>query len=596
MVTGPPMLDTRVYRAAFVPVVLAVIVAAFALAERPRPIGTTLAPDAFDGRRAFASLTELARTFPRTRPGSPGDEALADRVQAQLRLSGFTVRSSSATAETVDGEQALRTVVAERAGLVDRRIVVVAARDTAVEDDRPRLSATAALLELARLYRGRPTRRTLTLVSTSGATGGMAGVRELSGLLGGPVDAVIVLGDLAGDERRAPYVIPWADRGGLAPLRLRRTVEEAVRLETGQDPGAPRALLQVARLAVPVTRTGQGPLGGDGLSAVTLQVSGERGPDATGEASVSRGRLQSAGRGLLRSISALDNGPDVPSGPREYVIFQRRVLPRWTVQVIGGLLLLPALVAAVDGLARVRRRRQRVAVWLRWLVAASLPFVLAVGFAKLLGLVGLVPPLAGGIDPDALPPEAPALVALVLVPVVGLVLRAPLARVLGAPSRPEPGEVPGAAAAVALASVLLAIGVWAFNPYTGLLLAPAVHLWLLAAAPEIRLPRAVLAALVPLGLAPFALVAVAYAAQFGLGPVELLWQAALLLVGGTVGPLGALAWSAVLACGLGALLVALRKPRAGPSAPDGDGPVSIRGPLSYAGPGSLGGTDSAFRR
>jgi hypothetical protein len=56
------MLDTRVYRAAFVPAVLALLVAAFALAGRPRPIGTTLAPDAFDGRRAFATLTELART------------------------------------------------------------------------------------------------------------------------------------------------------------------------------------------------------------------------------------------------------------------------------------------------------------------------------------------------------------------------------------------------------------------------------------------------------------------------------------------------------------------------------------------------------
>ena len=43
------MLDTRLYRAAFVPLVLALLVAAFALGERPRPIGTTLAPDAFDG-------------------------------------------------------------------------------------------------------------------------------------------------------------------------------------------------------------------------------------------------------------------------------------------------------------------------------------------------------------------------------------------------------------------------------------------------------------------------------------------------------------------------------------------------------------------
>ena len=79
------MLDSRVYRAAFIPVVLAIVVAAFALAERPRPIGTTLAPDAFDGRRAFATLSELSRTFPRSRPGSAGDDALASRVERDLR-------------------------------------------------------------------------------------------------------------------------------------------------------------------------------------------------------------------------------------------------------------------------------------------------------------------------------------------------------------------------------------------------------------------------------------------------------------------------------------------------------------------------------
>ena len=33
-----------------------------------------------------------------------------------------------------------------------------------------------------------------------------------------------------------------------------------------------------------------------------------------------------------------------------------------------------------------------------------------------------------------------------------------------------------------------------------------------------------------------------------------------------------------------------------PSSAGGDRPVTVRGPLSYAGPGSLGGTDSAMRR
>jgi hypothetical protein len=379
----------------------------------------------------------------------------------------------------------------------------------------------------------------------------------------------------------------------MAPLRLRRTVEEALRNETDLDPGSPRALVQLARLAVPLTLTGQGPFGARGLSAVAVQVSGERGPEPG--TVVSRRQLQAFGRGMLRSISALDNGPDVPAGPREYLVVQRRVLPRWAVQVIAGLLLLPALLGAVDGLARVRRRRRPVMVWLRWLAAAAVPFLLTAVFARLLGVTGLVPALAGPVLPDALPVRGAALVAVALVLVLGFIVRGRVAAALGARARPETGDVPGAAAAVALTITLLAVLVWAFNPYTALLLAPAVHLWLLAVVPEVRLPRPLLVALVLLGAAPFVLVGLLYAAQFTLGPVELAWAAMLLLGGGTVGPLGALVWSAVCGCGLAALLVALvKKPAA--DAADPSGPVSIRGPLTYAGPGSLGGTESAIRR
>ena len=53
-----------------------------------------------------------------------------------------------------------------------------------------------------------------------------------------------------------------------------------------------------------------------------------------------------------------------------------------------------------------------------------------------------------------------------------------------------------------------------------------------------------------------------------------------------------LLWSVVAGCGVGALLVA-----AAARAPAGedDIPITVRGPKSYAGPGSLGGTESALR-
>jgi hypothetical protein len=260
--------------------------------------------------------------------------------------------------------------------------------------------------------------------------------------------------------------------------------------------------------------------------------------------------------------------------------------------------LLPAVLAAVDGLARVRRRREPVAIWLRWLAAAAAPFVLAAVVARLLGLSGVVPALAGAVDPAAVGPDAGAVIAVALTLVLGFAARGPVGRAFGVPRRPrDGGPYPvGAAAAIAAVLVVLGIAVWVVNPYTALLLLPAVHLWLLAVVPEVRLPRAALVVLVLGGLLPFALAGLYYAAQFGLDPLELAWMALLLVAGGYAGPLGVLLWSAVLACGVGAASVAVRKRRR-PAGGDPDAPpVTTRGPASYAGPGSLGGTSSALRR
>ena len=79
------MLSPWLHRIAFVPALLAVLVAAFSFAERPRPVGTTLAPDAFGGTRAKAALTELA---------APGADPVAVSVQ-RLRAAGFAPRVTS---------------------------------------------------------------------------------------------------------------------------------------------------------------------------------------------------------------------------------------------------------------------------------------------------------------------------------------------------------------------------------------------------------------------------------------------------------------------------------------------------------------------
>jgi hypothetical protein len=56
----------------------------------------------------------------------------------------------------------------------------------------------------------------------------------------------------------------------------------------------------------------------------------------------------------------------------------------------------------------------------------------------------------------------------------------------------------------------------------------------------------------------------------------------------------ALCWALTLGCTASAVIIGLRAVRA--TAAAADQLVTVRGPASYAGPGSLGGTKSALRR
>jgi hypothetical protein len=225
--------------------------------------------------------------------------------------------------------------------------------------------------------------------------------------------------------------------------------------------------------------------------------------------------------------------------------------------------------------------------------AGALPFVVTALFAALLGITGILPAAPSGpTPPSSLPVDGTAVAALAstgcVLLLAWMVLRPLVLRRLRLPSRPDAA---GAGAAVMLTLVALAIVVWVFNPFTAALLVPALHLWLLVAAPEVRVPRPLGVAFTVLGLAPVILVAVVYGFALGIGPVDLVWGVLLALAGGHLGPLAAIAWSLVLACSAAVLVMFLRRRPSGPGQS-----VTVRGPLSYAGPGSLGGTESALRR
>ncbi len=603
------MLNARIYRAAFVPFAIALAIAAFSLSARPAPLRSTLAPDAFDGRRALSEAQRLAVEFPRLRPGSAHDERLAERLAHTIEglggaaRGGFSVHTRSVRAQTIDGEQTLQTVIAQRPGATgESPIVILAHRDTATRSSAAQLSGTAALIELARVFAARETQRTIVLVSSSGGSGGDAGAADVAArALSGPTDAAIVLGDLASASLHTPIVVPYSDGYGSAPDELQRTVAVAISREAGVHPGAPSAIGQLAHLAFAFAPGEQGVLAAAGLPAVLVQTSGERPPGARG--SVSAGRMEGLGRGTLTAIDALDTAPDVRSAPQTGLVLTHQVVPAWALRLLIGTLLIPVAAVLLDGLARARRRRQPFARWGAWTLSCALPFLACALFAILLGALGgiaaapSIPPAAGAMSLDA----AAATAVLACGAVLGFAWLAwpALVRRLDLTVRPTP-ETPGvdaAGIAVLLVLLILACIVWLFNPYAALLIVPGLHLLLAIASPE-RRPRPIASlALLALSLAPLALLIAFYTHQFGYGPGGVLWTATLLLAGGHVGVLAAIAWSVAFGCAVAISLVALTPP-ADPTGLDGQvhPQVTIRGPLSYAGPGSLGGTESALRR
>ncbi len=412
---------------------------------------------------------------------------------------------------------------------------------------------------------------------------------------GRPADAAIALGDLASASMRAPLVIPFSSAVGSAPSELADTAASAIAQQAGVKAGAPSLVDQIVHFAVPLTPGEEGPLNAAGIPAVLVQASGERGPAA--HAALSAARMEGLGSAVLSTIDALDANPDIPTGPQDELVFSHDVVPGWTVRLLVAALLLPALAASLDGFARVRRRSEPVGRWICFTLACGYPFLLAALVLAVMGAVGLAGPVPGAPVSGALVPLGAGAIAATSLSLLALLLGwLSLPRVWRSLGLAR-GSFPAAAGAGLLVVLdAVALVTWLANPFAALLMVPAVHLWLVVAAPELR-PRHRWASLgvVLLGVCAPALVVVYYAGQFAGGFTDSAWAAMLLIAGGRIGVGTLVLWSCALGSVAAATIVALAG-RTAPRVREEPRPITVRGPLSYAGPGSLGGTESALRR
>ena len=598
------MIEPRVYRASFVLALLAIVLTMFSFESRPRGLAQGLAADVlFDGGQAADLATRIATDSPDRRAGTRGDHATADLVADAFAARGFSGgRGEQPQLQRfTHADLDLVNVIGSRAGRSRRAIVIVAARDAGSVPDAPGSAAdTAALMQLARVYQGRPSQKTLVLASVDGSDLGEVGARELISELPPPesVDAVLVISDLGARSSSGSLLQAWSNDSRRAGIGLQRTVASSIREEVGASAGGSGALGQLARLSFPIGIGAQGVLLEKGYDAVRISGSGELPPDGDGPVeAIDEDRLGMLGRATLRTLSAVDQGRRPEHGPESYVQAVSQVLPGLPIALLAGALLLPVLVASVDAFARARRRRVDVLRWLRWVAAWVAPFLAALALAQFLALVGATPtPPPAPVPPSVLPLDGAALAVLAGV-AAAMVLAFFLARWLAVRPDPELREPlePGAGVALALAIAAGSVLLWVMNPFAGLLVVPSAHLWMLTVATRPAPPRRLRAVLIGLGVAPAILVAIYFMFALNLDPLHGVWYLLMLVTGHSVGIVLALIGCLMLAAACGTAEVAWRLPDEDEDERGPQGPA-VYGPGSYAGPGSLGGTQSALRR
>ncbi len=589
------MIEPRLYRASFVPALLILVLAAFSLESRPRPLPQGLAADVlFDGNLAGQAAAQIAERRPDRRAGTTGDLRMAEEVAAGLSSRGFHVERRRFTRDGKD----LVNVIGSRAGRSRRQIAIVAARDASgVPDAIGSAADTAALLEFARVFEGRPTRKTLVLASVDGSTLGDAGAEELVDELGDPqlTDAVLVMSDLASARSRGPLIVPWSSDTRRTGIGLQRTVADSVHQELDRRVGATGVFGQLARLSFPIGIGAQGVLLDNGFDAVRISGSGELPPDGPdGVKEIDQDRLGGLGRGALRTVTALDEGRAPERGPGSYVAAVSQLLPGWVIILLALAFLLPAVIAVVDAFARARRRREPVSRWFRWLGLHLGPLLAGLLLAGLLTLVGATPePPAAPAAPEDYPLDGSAVA--VLLGIAALVVILTLAgRFLALRSTPAVSDrsAPGAAVAASLTTCAATLALWVLNPYACLVMLPAAHLWMLATLSDPAPPRRARAALVGLGVLPPLLVALYWLVALSVDPLSGAWYLLLLVTGGAVGLPTVLIGCVLLAT----LPLVVSIARSGPEEPaeEPEERPRVYGPGAYAGPGSLGGTESAL--
>jgi Peptidase family M28 len=568
------MIDLRLYRYALLAVPLAAVIAMFSLQSVPPSLSGGVPPDAFDPATATPLAKQIAASSAYPTPGSSADNAMAEQVkQAFSAIDGATVSEQRFGGSFHGHDVDLRNLIATLPGESTRQIALIAPRDVARGSGAvTTAAATAAMLQIADTFSGSSHHKTLVFVSTDGSSIGALGAKRFirdytdAGLL----DAAIVLSQPAVREPTPPLVIPWSTGPQSTASQLNDTANSIVSKEAATPAGDEGPLSDLLRLALPAGLGEQGPLVKAGLPAVRLSSDGELPLDPGQDTpdNFNTDTFARFGRASLALILALDASPGaVQHGPGGYIGVAGNLLPGWTIAMLALALLLPVAVGAGAGLASAARSPMEAARGFLWAGLRAIPFLGALLILLAAALVGLMPSPEFPFDPRF---ESLGLGGTISV-VVAILAYCAIAFFMRPLRPPPPRAVASAAPAAVLLACVAALGVWAVNPYLGMLVALGLQAWLFAAT---RPGRVAAAGLILLGLVPLVALVANLAGRFDAG-VGVWHDLLLMLADGQIGT--SLALFGCLFAGAGVAILALGERPSRP-APDAriDGEISVR--------------------
>lgn len=446
------------------------------------PGGIDLAPNApptFDAERALQLASSIADVPDR----SAGSETAP--LAAQIVRQAFVDAGAQPQVDTFrDRARDGRTVTMQNIssvlrGASNEAIVIFAHRDNVPPGADLATSAlgTATVVELAAAFADQRNARTMVFASVDGGAAGDAGARRLlANLPGGltPVAAIAVQGIAP------PGPIPVGDRGdgrGRAPAGFAEGVGDVLAAAAGGTIARPSFLHEFVQLVVPPrTPGGQAPFVQRGIPSITI---GED-PRTASDSSPDPDRFTHTAQAVNDLVLAIDAGAAPPGPSGVYLRAGSRVPSGWVLALLAIALLVPPGLVAIDLAGRAMRERLPLRDEMTRIARLAMPLAGAALGALVAGLVGAAPhsPTAYPFAGTGTGVGVTAWLLVLLGAGVGGAANALVPRPGPIPSDPAVRTIVGLAAALACGCAGATLATVAL-PAAGLLLVPALHVWVL---------------------------------------------------------------------------------------------------------------------